>query len=54
MRTEIPQREVDKESDVHDAEDWEIQITLSTFGKCSFSFFIGKADSLPELLARND
>jgi hypothetical protein len=33
MRTEIPQREVDKESDVHDAEDWEIQITLSTFGK---------------------
>jgi hypothetical protein len=26
MRTEIPQREVDKESDVHDAEDWEIQI----------------------------
>jgi hypothetical protein len=23
MRTEIPQREVDKESDVHDAEDWE-------------------------------
>jgi hypothetical protein len=32
MRTEIPQREVDKESDVH-SEDWEIQIALSTFGK---------------------